>query len=247
MIAARDTLARASEIKFVVDARIGERLRAWARLHLEPDPHGSGSFGDEYDTSTLYFDTVRFDVFHRRGSFGRAKYRIRRYGSSDRVFLERKLRKPRVLLKRRTEVRIDELNRLGESTGEVAWAGDWFDRRLDARGLRPVCQLSYRRMARGAITSTGPARLTLDGCIHALPVSHVGFSSASGTIVLPDFLILELKYGACVPAVFKRLVDEFKLSPAPASKYRLAVANVHGLPLTALPAHTAEHLQRAYA
>ena len=101
---------RASEIKFVVDADTGERIRSWARSFLEPDPHGAGAFGDEYRTSTLYFDTAEGDVFHQRGSFGRAKYRIRRYGRSDVIFLERKLRQPGLLVKRRTEAPLDFLD-----------------------------------------------------------------------------------------------------------------------------------------
>ena len=81
-----------SEIKFVVDAATGGRIREWARARLAPDPHGAGSFADEYRVSSLYFDTAARDVFHRRGSYGRSKYRIRRYHDEPSVFLERKLR-----------------------------------------------------------------------------------------------------------------------------------------------------------
>ena len=38
--------------------------------------------------------------------------------------------------------------------------------------------------------------------------------------------ILELKYHARVPAVFRRLIEEFALKPQTASKYRLATAAV---------------------
>ncbi len=63
-----------------------------------------GPFGDEYRTTSVYYDTPAYDVFHRRGSFGRSKYRIRRYGDEQTVFLERKLRQPAVLAKRRTSL-----------------------------------------------------------------------------------------------------------------------------------------------
>ena len=92
----------AREIKFLLDASRARAVRDWARTHLTPDLHGAGPFGDEYATSTLYFDTDDFDVFHRRGSFGRSKYRVRRYGASDVVFFERKLRTNGRLVKRRT-------------------------------------------------------------------------------------------------------------------------------------------------
>jgi hypothetical protein len=36
-------------------------------------------------------------------------------------------------------------------------------------------------------------------------------------------IILELKYSGVFPRLFKDLVDEFQLTPRPASKYRFAV------------------------
>src|SRR5687767_5763312 len=102
MVHTRETRASASEIKFVIDPRLAQRIQDWARRHLDADPHGSGPFSDEYDIASLYFDTPDKDVFNRRRSFARAKYRVRRYGSSDVVFLERKLRRPGLLVKRRT-------------------------------------------------------------------------------------------------------------------------------------------------
>jgi hypothetical protein len=42
--------------------------------------------------------------------------------------------------------------------------------------------------------------------------------------VLPAHIILELKYRVEMPALFRHLVEEFALEPAPVSKYRLAAA-----------------------
>src|SRR5918995_3557948 len=98
MTSTRETRAAASEIKFLIDPALAPHILQWAREHLEADPHGTGPFGDEYDIATIYFDTPEHDVFQRRGSFGRAKYRVRRYNESTVVFLERKLRKPRLLV-----------------------------------------------------------------------------------------------------------------------------------------------------
>src|SRR4051812_19287964 len=98
----RENRAFASEIKFIVPGRAIDGLRAWARGRLRPDPYGGGPFGDTYQTNSLYFDTGRFDVLHRRGSFGRSKYRVRRYGSASEVFLERKLKKSDLVTKRRS-------------------------------------------------------------------------------------------------------------------------------------------------
>jgi VTC domain len=220
---ARETRPFASEVKFVITAAMGEQIRAWARTNLEPDPYGGGPFNDWYHTASLYFDTEAGDVFHRRGSFGRSKYRVRRYGEADCAFLERKLRKPGVLVKRRTTVALDSIHRLAAPAADPGWPGEWFHRRLLLRQIRPVCELSYARVARFARTAEGPARLTLDEDIRVLPARQPRFSGQPGMLVAADHMILELKYRYNVPAIFKRLVEEFALEPQRASKYRLGM------------------------
>src|SRR6266568_1574161 len=144
----RENREFASELKFVVSHSLAEQIRDWARARLAPDPKASGESSDVYQITSLYFDTKQFDLFHRRGSFGRSKYRIRRYGASEVAYLERKLKTRGLLSKRRSVVKLDDLNRLGESAPDRGWAGYWYHRRLRARRLNPVCQISYRRTAR---------------------------------------------------------------------------------------------------
>jgi len=226
---ARETRPFASEIKFVVAADLGERIRDWARENLEPDPYGGGPFNDRYHTASLYFDTTSGDVFHRRRSFGRSKYRVRRYGEASFVFLERKLRKPGILVKRRTIVSLDTIDRLAAPEPDRDWPGEWFHRRLLLRQVRPVAELSYWRIARFARTADGPARLTLDEDLRAVPVTEPRFTGVEGQEVLPGQMILELKYRQHPPAVFKRLVETFALEPQRASKYRLGMTAMgHG-------------------
>ena len=230
MAHSRETRARASEIKFLVEPAMAADIRSWARANLIPDPHGSGPFGDEYDTASIYFDTRDFDVLQRNGSYGRAKYRIRRYSQGDVTFLERKLRRPRIVAKRRTQTTVADLDRLDDGSS-ADWAGTWFLRRLEARNLKPACQISYHRMARGVLDDGGPARLTLDESIRAHAVSGIRFSNDAGTAIAETRLVLELKYRDALPAVFKRLVAEFRLETQPASKYRFGMAALgHELP-----------------
>jgi len=226
-----------AEVKFVVDGATGRRIREWARINLDPDPHGAGPFGDEYGISSLYFDTDAGDVFHRRGSFGRAKYRVRRYGESEVAFLERKLRKPGMLSKRRTVVALDALPCLNRRSTDLRWDGDWFHRRLLLRQQKPVCQISYSRVARTALTIDGPARLTLDEDVCVASAREPRFAPDPGQQVLPHRMILELKYGSHLPAIFKRLVEDVRLQPARASKYRLGMTALGevGFPLTIPP------------
>lgn len=225
MVDTRESRASARETKFVLDAALGARVREWARNHLAADPYGSGPFGDEYHTSSLYFDNDAFDVFHRRGSFGRAKYRIRRYSGAPYAFVERKMRRANLLVKRRTKVGLDLMAVLEQGAlpaGSPAW---WFHERLSVRRLRPSCLISYHRTARALATPTGPARLTVDDGIHARAASDFSLTdvSQSGEPVLPGQVIVEFKYRGDLPDIFRALTTALALDGQTASKYRLGM------------------------
>ena len=216
------------EIKFLIDPGTAAGIREWARAHLERDPYGEGPFGDEYRSTSLYTETPDFDVFHRRASYGRSKYRIRRYDGEPVAFVERKLRTGALLAKRRSPVSIDEVAAIARTLSTLhlphQWTGSWFERRLLIRRLRPACQISYSRLARVAEAEYGPLRLTLDSDVRALPIHALEFTKREGLPILTDQAVLELKVRDRLPAVFRRLIEEFRLTPERASKYRAAVA-----------------------
>jgi hypothetical protein len=221
----RESRACATEKKYVLDAATGAQVREWARARLEADPYGSGPDGDEYLTSSLYFDNDRHDVFHRRGSFGRAKFRIRRYSGADYVFIERKLRRPKLLVKRRTQVDLGTIGLI--ERGEVrrdspAW---WFYERLQMRRLAPSCLLSYHRTARAIATPNGLARLTVDDGIQVVQADGFLLPAVRslGESILPGQVILELKYRGVLPQAFQDLIRTFSLLGQTASKYRLGM------------------------
>jgi VTC domain len=246
MVHTRETRASASEIKFLIEPQLAPRIREWARTHMEPDPHGTGPFGDEYETTSLYFDTRRYDVLHRRASFGRAKYRVRRYGNGSSVFLERKLRKPGVLIKRRTAAPVASLDRLQRPDAPFDWPGGWFHQRLLLRRLEPVCQVSYHRTARNVHVPDGVARLTLDSQLGAAVAQEIAFTPEAAVPFLEHRLILELKYRRQLPAIFRRLVEEFALAPETASKYRLGMSALGHAPASDRPV-VAGHADASYA
>jgi len=218
-----ETREAAREIKFVVSPDQASAILEWSRSRLAPDPYAGGPTGDEYRTTTLYFDTAEFAVFRRQGSYRRAKYRIRRYGASEMVFLERKLRTATALSKRRTSVPLADLRPMESMAAPAKWPGHWFTQRLEARRLTPICQVTYHRHARVANGPYGPMRLTFDDDLTAQPCHGFQFTPKGGVEVLPTQVIIEMKYRVDAPAIFRNLVDEFKIQPFAVSKYRLSL------------------------
>ena len=221
----RETRDGGAEVKFLVDSATAEAIRRWASPRTAPDPHGSGPTGDQYRTTTLYFDTEAFDVYWRRGSYGRSKLRVRRYGDADQAFVERKLRTNAVLVKRRTMVCVSSLRSLADARVEDG-PGRWFHDRLRMRRLAAVCQVSYARTARVLRTPHGVARLTLDTDLRAQSILHPEYQPGHGVPVNGTSTIVEVKFSVALPALFKLLVEEFRLEPMRVSKYRLAMDTI---------------------
>lgn len=212
------------EVKFLLEpGQVGSVL-AWMRANLAPDPHGSGLESDGYRVESVYFDTASFDVYHRRGSFGRAKFRIRRYGESDDVFLERKLKRGGVVRKRRLAVEPDAVARLEIPVNGHRWEGSWFQRRTSLRSLRPMVMMNYFRIARLGTGEEGRYRVTLDRDLRAIPAEGI---RVPGRIEGPDLLgsraVLEVKFARTMPAAFRRLVQDQALVETGFSKFRLGL------------------------
>jgi len=205
------------EIKFLLPLDKAESVLAWARRELDPDPHGNGDHSDEYLVQSIYFDTPQWHVFRKIGSYGRAKYRVRRYNDADWLFLERKLKRGGIVRKRRSEIGIAEL----PSLAQLAKAG-WYDARLNLRQLLPTCYIEYHRVARQKITPEGMLRLTVDRALRFDTDVQLAWPAQRGEPFLKENAILELKYPR-LPALAKRIIEEFNLNPGPASKYRMAL------------------------
>lgn len=227
----RENRAFVAEIKFLVPRDRVDDIRDWARPRLRPDPYGSGPSGDTYRTNSLYFDTCGFDVFHRRGSYGRSKYRVRRYGDAPELFFERKLKTHDHVSKRRSIVDIGELPRLASADASKGWPGHWFHRRILARDLAVVAQVAYDRTALVHSNGHGPIRMTLDRNVRAIAWNDLAFHSLAGEpSLIGGDAILELKFYRAVPPVFEEMINKFSLSAGPISKYRIAIKHLQLAP-----------------
>jgi hypothetical protein len=220
----KDREAPAFELKFRLLQDQARAIAAWAAHYLQLDPHADPTRDNAYLVHGLYFDTPNFDVFHRSPGYKKRKYRLRRYGDNAAVFLEQKRKAAGKVAKRRVQVAQAELERLRAIPTDLEWPGQWFHRRITKRALQPTCLISYERQAFFGHNHEGPLRLTLDRNVRTKPADGWNVVPVlDGPAMLPDHVLLELKYRRQMPSLFKALMQDFGLNPGPLSKYRLAV------------------------
>jgi hypothetical protein len=221
----------AFELKFQLPEERAAALAAWAEAHLQRDPHCLAEMGYAYFVHGVYFDTPAFDVFHRSPGYKKKKYRLRRYGSNEKIFLEQKRKSGGKVAKRRIEVEEPELEKLRDTPTEIDWSGNWFHRRITMRKLQPTCGITYQRQAFFGANAEGPLRLTLDRNVRTRLANQWQVAPVTdGVPMLTGQVLLELKFRKHLPAVFKGLMQDFGLTPASLSKYRLAVQSLGAAP-----------------
>jgi hypothetical protein len=75
----------------------------------------------------------------------------------------------------------------------------------------------------------------MDTNLRVLPMPDRAFLPGTGFPLLDGQAIVEMKYRRQMPAVLRRAVEEFQLTPSPISKYRLGF-NALGCHTSELPA-----------
>jgi len=212
--------APAFELKFLLDEARARAVEAWARRRLTPDPHGDPALGGAYRTTSLYCDTPELDVYRRTEAYRHHKFRVRRYGSSSKVFLERKSKEADRVEKERTAVPLYELPLLARPLSLATWPGHWFHHALQVYRLSPACRVAYHRKAFACTAAR--LRLTLDRHVHGGLTDECGLAPAEGGLPLAEGLVvLELKFRGAMPGPFADLVRDLGLCPCAVSKYRL--------------------------
>lgn len=216
----------AFEVKYLLTRAEAQEVEERLRGCLAPDPFADPALGGAYRVTSIYFDTAGFDVYSRSKGYRRRKYRVRRYGSAPTAFLERKAKKQQQVRKRRVEVPLAELATLaGEAPPE--WAGAWFASQLAKRQLRPVCRVSYERIALVGAHPDGPIRVTFDRAARGAAASgHDLEHVTDGPPLLGDEVIAEFKFLGAMPAAFKEVIEGLRLNPRSVSKFRRCVEAV---------------------
>lgn len=217
LAATSDGARPAFELKFAVTPAVADDLQVWAGERLQRDPHADPVHG--YLITSTYYDTPAFDVFRRSAGFDVHKYRARRYGTEPTVHLERKSKADGRVWKCRGTMPLADLGR-----PPAEWPVGWFASDVAGLGLKPVCAVSYRRAAFVGDSPCGGVRLTIDRSAWGVPTAGVSLDPiSSGTPLLSDVVVVELKFLASLPALFKEAVERFQLRPTGVSKYRRCV------------------------
>ena len=219
------------EIKFLIDEDVANDLMTWSSSHFERDPHSDPELGNGYRVNSLYLDTALFDVFHRSEGYRQQKFRLRRYGNEPTVWFEQKRKRHGLVRKKRVGVNDVDITRRLVQAPDADWDGHWYRHRVEERLLKPVCQITYERVAFVKSISGIAARLTIDSKLVAVPATDwtVPQAPLQGESLLNGKRILELKFRGAMPVLFRELVEHYRLQVTSFSKYRTAVERCHAL------------------
>ncbi len=221
----------AFEVKFLLRGADAHEVERLLQPKMMLDPHADPKLGNAYRVTSVYYDTAQYDVYHRGDGFRSRKYRIRRYGSSPTVFLERKSKREQQVKKVRTAIGVESLAGLEHANGDD-WPGAWFARQVADRNLLPVCRVTYERVAYAAANADGPIRVTFDRAAHgAAAVGALPQMVDNGRPLLNDEVIVEFKFLAGMPVLFKEVIERLKLAPRSGSKYRRCADAVGLIPV----------------
>jgi hypothetical protein len=213
----------AFEVKFLLSENEARDVERLLQPRMLLDPYADPALGNAYRITSVYYDTAAFDVYHRGDGFRSRKYRLRRYGLSPTVFLERKSKRDQQVKKLRTAIPLDGLASLQKTNGEE-WPGAWFVRQVTSRNLQPVCRVSYARVAYAAASPDGPVRLTFDRAAQGMSATGpVPDTVVGGSPLLDGEVIVEFKFIGGMPVLFKEVIERLKLTPRSGSKYRRCV------------------------
>ncbi|MFM8273696.1 MAG: polyphosphate polymerase domain-containing protein [Gemmata sp.] len=218
-----DEDATAYEVKYLLTE---EQVRAVVDRvtgKLALDPYADPALGNAYQTTSIYTDTPTYDVFSRNEGYAADKFRVRRYGVSGPVFVERKTKNGDKVSKHRARIDAREIGDLAAPVLSGEWAGEWFHSALLQKQLRPVCRIAYERVAYLGTADGGTVRLTFDRNIRGVLIGQWTLEQVGAAKPLVDLVVCEMKFRSTMPALFRGVVVDLALAQARVSKYRTFV------------------------
>jgi len=221
------------EFKYRLPRGLAAPIRAFVAAHLEHDRYSAAAPDREYTICSLYLDSADLRLCRESlsGQKNRFKLRIRGYDDepASPVFLEIKRRLNAVILKDRCAVARDDLARRLAPGAHVTGAANedaarQFRLYRDCLAASPQALVRYRREA---FESGDPTRLrvTLDRDVECR-LTHdwdVCVRRGAWQPVLPDVVVLEIKFNSWFPAWVQELIHAFQLEAQSVSKYALSL------------------------
>ena len=227
--------ATAYEVKFLLTEAQAAEVTARVAGKLALDPYADPAMGNAYLTTSVYTDTPGFDVFYRTEGYNRDKFRVRRYGVTGPVFVERKTKNGDKVRKHRARINPAEVAELAAPGLNGEWAGEWFHSQLIEKQLRPVCRVAYERVAYLGTADGGTVRLTFDRNVRGVLAGEWRLETVGAVPPLLDRVVCEFKFRTTMPTLFKGIVADLALTPTPVSKYRTFVQSTGLVPARSRP------------
>jgi hypothetical protein len=215
------------EWKVLLAAQAAERVALRAESLFAPDPFSSAAPRGAYAVTSVYL-AAPGDREHT----ATPRWRVRRYGTEDRVWLERKANRSGRVEKTRVAEDPRLLGAHADAAPDEDAARAWLAE-VEARGLVPAVTVAYERRAWNLPGTS--ARLTLDGNLRARPAARLA-PEGEGGVAIQGTHVLELKFDDAPPAAFRTLLLEEGLLPRPWSKVRAAARALAGAPARKTPA-----------
>lgn len=211
------------EEKYILTYAQYVMLRQRALQALQPDPHGDGG---TYTITSVYFDDPQDTGLYEKldGLALHSKFRVRTYDSSDRfIKLERKDKKGIMTQKISASISPAQLDLLTEPGAWEQFTGTAREltQQMQAKAYRPVVTVRYTRDA--FFHPGSDFRLTFDRNIEVIPPDAKALvdGSVHGIPALdPGSVVMEIKYGAYLPA-FARKLTYIQAPQLSLSKYAL--------------------------
>ena len=216
--------ATAFEVKFLLTEEQVREVTARVTGKLALDAYADPTMGNAYQTTSVYTDTPNFDVFYRTEGYDRDMFRVRRYGVTGPVFVERKTKNGDKVRKHRVRIDAAEVADLAVPELNSEWAGEWFHSQLIQKQLKPVCRVAYERVAYLGTADGGTVRLTFDRNIRGVLASEWKLEAVGAVPpIIAERVVCEMKFRTAMPALFRGIVADLALAPTPVSKYRTFV------------------------
>lgn len=219
---------RRVEKKYLLSKEQACALSGILREKMQPDIYG------EYTVSNIYYDTDDYLLIRKslEKPVYKEKLRLRAYGdvtNDTMAFAEIKKKYRGVVYKRRAAMPLESAKRFlktGLYDGEMTQIHKEISYFLGRYALNPKMYIAYDRTALCAPEENG-LRVTFDRSIrfrtHSL---HLRDGANCSSILLPDQVLMEVKFVNGMPLWLARALSELLIFPTTYSKYGRAYAEI---------------------